>query len=78
MNIMLREAKAELQKKDEHIEELKSLIKDLQKDTKSVLDNNRCMGIQISNLTDNVSKLSLDNKITHEKLDDCSRYFGYY
>jgi hypothetical protein len=66
----LREAKAELQKKDEHIEELKSLIKNLQKDTKSVLDNNKCMGIQIFDLIDNVSKLSLENKITHEKLDN--------
>jgi KilA-N domain/Protein of unknown function (DUF3627) len=55
--------------KDDTIDELKSLIKDLQKDTKSVLNSNRCMETQISDLTDNVSKLSLDNEITHEMLN---------
>jgi hypothetical protein len=54
---------------DEQAIENMSLKEMLQKSIENSCKDNAELKLSISNLTDEVSKLSLDNQITHEKLD---------
>jgi hypothetical protein len=66
-----------VKQKDDKIDELKTMIKELQSDTKATLKeaqnitkHNKELKSQVSDLTDEMTKLSLDNEITHEKLEN--------
>jgi hypothetical protein len=55
--------------KDDKISELEAKLDSILKNTENSCKDNAELKLSISNLTDEVSKLSLDNQITHEKLD---------
>jgi chromosome segregation ATPase len=52
-----------IKQKDDKIDELKIMIKELKEDTEKILEHNE-------DLTDKMSKLSLDNEITHDQLNE--------
>jgi hypothetical protein len=55
--------------KDDKISELEAKLDSILKNTENSRKDNAELKLSVSNLTDKVSKLSLDNQITHEKLD---------
>jgi hypothetical protein len=73
---LLKEQKEIIIEKDKIISEqdienksLKEMMKEILKDTKHIRKDNKSMKLTINDLTDEVSKLSLDNQITHEMLN---------
>jgi hypothetical protein len=52
-----------IKEKDNEIDELKGMVK-------AILKNTNNLDTKVTDLTDEISKLSLDNQITHDKLDD--------
>jgi hypothetical protein len=55
--------------KDDKISELEAKLDSILKNTENSRKDNAELKLSVSNLTDKVLKLSLDNQITHEKLD---------
>lgn len=60
----------EIEEKDDKIDELKAKLDAVLRDTGEILDRNKDLKSQVSDLTDGMTKLSLDNEITHEKLEN--------
>lgn len=59
-----------VQQKDDKIDELKAKLDAVLRDTGEILDRNKELKSQVSDLTDGMTKLSLDNEITHEQLNE--------
>ncbi|KAM3578180.1 hypothetical protein VKS41_009397, partial [Umbelopsis sp. WA50703] len=55
--------------KDDKISELEAKLDSILKNTENSRKDNAELKLSVSNLTDKVSELSLDNQITHEKLN---------
>ena len=69
-NSKLQQKDQEIEQKDNQIEELKAMMQAILKDTGNLLKRNDNLEAKVIDLTDEISKLSLDNEITHEMLDN--------